>query len=98
MSVYSKMQDPVWKASAESRKKNSLGTAWSRGRKKRTKLTPEQISKLSKRQQELKEQTHMHCPMEVRKKGPHIGLYCACHGTWIKWINQREARTIQDIL
>ena len=43
-------------------------------------------------------ETHMHCPMEVRQKGPHIGLYCACHGAWIKWISQKQADHIKDYL
>lgn len=42
--------------------------------------------------------THMHCRMEVRQKGPHIGLYCSEHGVWIKWISQKEADRIKDIL
>jgi hypothetical protein len=67
-------------------------------RKKRTPLTPEQASQLSKKKQALKEQQHMLCPMEVRQKGPHVGLYCSCHGTWIRWISLTEAAKIQDIL
>jgi hypothetical protein len=67
-------------------------------RKKRTPLTPEQASQLSKKKQALKEQQHMWCPMEVLKRGPHTGLYCAQHGTWIKWISQEDAAKIQDIL
>jgi hypothetical protein len=43
-------------------------------------------------------QTHLHCPMELRQRGPHVGLYCSCHGTWIRWISQTEAAKIQDIL
>jgi len=41
---------------------------------------------------------HMWCPMQVLKKGPHTGLYCVQHGTWIKWISQKDAAKIQDIL
>jgi len=41
---------------------------------------------------------HLFCPMTVLKKGPHTGLYCAQHGTWIKWISQEDAAKIQDIL
>jgi hypothetical protein len=33
---------------------------------------------------------HLHCQMAVRQKGPHWGLYCAEHGTWICWIPQSQ--------
>ena len=69
-----------------------------KAQKKRAKRTPEQTSQRSKQKQILKEQKHMFCPMEVRQKGPHIGLYCAQHGVWIKWISQTQAQEIQDIL
>jgi hypothetical protein len=54
---------------------------------KTLKKTPEQIA-----------EEHLWCPMEVRQRGPHVGLYCAQHGTWIKWIGQKDAAKIQDIL
>lgn len=54
---------------------------------KKSKITPEQRA-----------QQHLFCPMEVRKQGPHIGLYCACHGAWIKWISQKDSERIKDIL
>jgi hypothetical protein len=50
-------------------------------------LTPAQVA-----------EQHMWCPMEVLKKGPHTGLYCAQHGTWIKWIGQKDVAKIQDML
>jgi hypothetical protein len=43
-------------------------------------------------------QQHLHCRMEVRVRGPHTGLYCAEHGTWIKWISAQEVHKIKDIL
>ena len=100
MSVYSRMQDPIWKGSAQERKPDSLGNYGRRPRKKkpRNKLTPEQISQLTHRKQELKEQDHLHCRMEVRQRGPHTGLYCSEHGTWIRWISATEANKIKDIL
>jgi hypothetical protein len=70
-------------------------------KKKRPKtvpLTPAQASAKSKQKQQAKEQAHLHCPMAVRPRGPHMGLYCAQHGTWIKWISQTQAETIKDIL
>jgi hypothetical protein len=69
-----------------------------KAKKKKTKRTPAQISAWSKKKQIAKEQAHMFCPMEVRSKGPHIGLYCAQHGTWIKWISQQDAESIKNIL
>jgi hypothetical protein len=65
---------------------------------KTTSLTPAQASQRSKKKQALKEQKHLLCPMELRPRGPHTGLYCSCHGTWIRWISQTEAAKIQDIL
>jgi hypothetical protein len=50
-------------------------------------LTPAQVA-----------EQHLFCPMEVRQQGPHVGLYCAQHGTWIKWIGRKDAAKIQDIL
>ena len=67
-------------------------------RKKRTPLTPEQASQQSKERQAAKEQAHQHCPMELRAKGPHTGLYCAQHGIWIRWISQTDADLIKDLL
>jgi hypothetical protein len=63
-----------------------------------SKLTPQQQSKLTYQKQILKEQKHMFCPMEVLKRGPHTGLYCAQHGVWIQWISHQDAAKIQDIL
>ena len=51
------------------------------------KKTPEQIA-----------QEHMHCRMELLQKGPHMGLYCGEHGTWIQWIGKYQAKQIKDIL
>jgi hypothetical protein len=36
------------------------------------------------------ETQHLHCQMAVRAQGPHWGLYCAQHGTWIRWIPQNQ--------
>jgi len=46
---------------------------------------------------EIAEQ-HLFCRMDLLKKGPHTGLYCAEHGTWIKWISQTDADIIKDML
>jgi hypothetical protein len=38
------------------------------------------------------------CAMEVRAKGPHTGLYCREHTTWIRWISHQQAQAIIDLL
>jgi hypothetical protein len=50
-------------------------------------LTPAQIA-----------QQHLWCPVEAIKKGPHTGLYCATHGTWLKWISLADQAKIADIV
>ena len=44
------------------------------------------------------EHEHAQCEMTVQQKGPHWGLYCAQHGTWIKWISQRDVAKIVDLV
>lgn len=49
------------------------------------------------RQNQLRQQRqdqHIHCPMRFEKKGPHTGMYCAQHGTWIKWMSQADLAKI----
>jgi hypothetical protein len=29
---------------------------------------------------------HSLCPKTTKTAGPHLGLYCATHGTWLAWI------------
>lgn len=41
-------------------------------------------------------QRHQACAAEVRERGPHIGLYCAQHHKWIKWISSDEARELRQ--
>jgi hypothetical protein len=33
---------------------------------------------------------HNHCPCELQKHGPHIGLYCKPHKHWLKWLTKEE--------
>ena len=40
-------------------------------------------------------QQHRHCTAEVRRKGPHWGVYCSQHGTWMQWITGQQAQLIQ---
>lgn len=41
---------------------------------------------------------HSHCEISVRPCGPHQGLYCREHGTWIKWISRKDLAKIQDLI
>lgn len=41
---------------------------------------------------------HEHCLPELRPQGPHVGLYCRQHGTWIKWVNPEDREKIAKIL
>ena len=41
---------------------------------------------------------HLSCPLELRQRGPHVGLYCAQHGTWLKWISKDDQAKIADLL
>lgn len=43
------------------------------------------------RQQQLRRQVeHNRCEMTIRQNGPHWGLYCREHGTWIQWLRQDQ--------
>jgi hypothetical protein len=35
-------------------------------------------------------QDHSACEMSVKPCGPHMGLYCAQHDVWIKWISKSD--------
>jgi hypothetical protein len=41
---------------------------------------------------------HENCQPELRPQGPHMGLYCAQHGTWIKWVNPDDREKIQNLM
>lgn len=41
-------------------------------------------------------QRHEQCPAEIRERGPHIGLYCAQHHKWIKWVSLAEAQELRQ--
>lgn len=41
------------------------------------------------------ELAHQHCPIEYRASGPHWGMYCQTHGTWIQWISQRDLEKLR---
>lgn len=42
-------------------------------------------------------QTHEHCPCELQKNGPHVGLYCKPHKHWLKWLTKEEVKTAIDL-
>lgn len=35
-------------------------------------------------------QLHSGCEAQVRYSGPHWGVYCREHGTWIQWIRRDQ--------
>ena len=47
---------------------------------------------------------HDNCPVKVEYKQfrtrplPVPGLYCARHGTWIKWLSEQDYQSIQGEL
>ena len=43
-------------------------------------------------------QDHSLCEMSLRPRGPHMGLYCAQHGVWIKWISRSDQAKIADLI
>ncbi|CAB4166013.1 hypothetical protein UFOVP849_10 [uncultured Caudovirales phage] len=47
------------------------------------------------RLRELNQRRHLNCPMTFKTQGPHTGMYCATHGTWIKWISQKDLETLR---
>jgi hypothetical protein len=59
---------------------------------KRPQPTPEQARTRTRQRQAQKEHEHRHCEMIAQPRGPHWGLYCAAHGTWIQWIPAAVAR------
>lgn len=40
------------------------------------------------RARERRWQQHHDCAAQVRRRGPHWGVYCQEHGTWIQWIRE----------
>ena len=38
----------------------------------------------------LKHSVHDRCSCELRKVGPHVGLYCKPHKHWFKWLTNEE--------
>lgn len=40
---------------------------------------------------------HYHCPCELRKSGPHVGLYCKPHKHWLKWLTKEEVKVAVDL-
>ena len=61
-------------------------------------MTSEQQSQHTRLKREQIQHEHMSCAMQVKTQGPHMGLYCADHGTWIKWISPKQVKLIQDLL
>jgi len=58
------------------------------------KTTPEQARARTARLKARREHQHRNCEMITRPQGPHWGLYCAQHGTWMQWLPASVAREI----
>ena len=52
---------------------------------------------ITKKQHKVFEQ-HLDCPAHLRRNGLHVGLYCARHGVWIKWLSREDQQNIQDLV
>ena len=37
-----------------------------------------------------REHQHRLCAKRLERQGPHLGLYCAQHGAWLRWISQKD--------
>lgn len=40
---------------------------------------------------------HTHCEMMLKQKGPHWGMYCQQHGTWIKWLGTKDLKEVMKL-
>ena len=60
--------------------------------KRHTRPNPERSRARTAEIRAQKERDHAHCEMIAQPRGPHWGLYCAQHGTWIQWIPAARAQ------
>jgi hypothetical protein len=37
-----------------------------------------------------REHQHQLCAKRLERSGPHLGLYCAQHSVWLRWISQKD--------
>lgn len=37
-----------------------------------------------------REHQHCLCAKRLERQGPHLGLYCAQHSVWLRWISQKD--------
>ena len=58
-------------------------------------MTPEKQRQLTRESNIMKQRQHQHCEMLIKPCGPHMGLYCREHGTWIQWIDRARAQDLQ---
>lgn len=40
---------------------------------------------------------HTNCECMIKQKGPHWGLFCAEHGSYIKWLSAAELVELQQL-
>lgn len=72
--------------------------AWLQPRKKKIKRPPRgQRPSMTAKQQRVFD-LHSRCDPDLRQVGPHMGLFCRQHGTWIKWVTKSDAQKIQEIM
>lgn len=58
-------------------------------------MTPEQQRTQTKMANLQRENLHRNCQVDIKKSGPHYGLYCInkkCRktGSWLGWIKQEQ--------
>ena len=40
---------------------------------------------------------HTNCEMILKQRGPHFGLFCAQHGSYIKWLGAAELAQVRQM-
>lgn len=62
-------------------------------------MTPDETRIQTKLSNLQRENLHRSCETEIKKTGPHFGIYCVnpkCRrpGAWISWISQQQVRKL----
>lgn len=77
--------------------------AWLSPKKKRPKATKKKRPPRGKKptvtaKQQAAFDLHAACQARIQQVGPHWGLYCADHNTWIKWIAKDQVEKVRDLI
>jgi len=40
---------------------------------------------------------HSNCECMIKQRGPHWGLFCAKHGSYIKWLGRQELNEVRQL-